>query len=313
MGATKPFGSIKKARSAMKGGGAGSDILRRLKADESLTVRFLQQPSEWHEAYYHFVDSKFVWCSGKKTCPGCVAEARRSKLALANVLDVKANRVIIIQMPVTLAEQVIKRYDRFDDTVMDRDYILSREGSGQNDTRYSADYDPPRPRKLTGLVLHDIGAIVDAEAGDSDDEDEAPRSTKSSKPSRRSRDDDYEDEEEEDLEDEDEEEPEDEEDEFSELSRSELKQEIRKYDPDFVAKKSQTDDDLRDYVRELVSAEEDEEEPEDEPPARKTRSTRHADEDVPSSKKRRDSGLDEFRPSKSRNSGTKKPVVRRSR
>lgn len=85
----------------------------------------------------------------------------------------------------------------------------------------------------------------------------------------------------EDIEDEDavEEEPEDEDeaaDPLAELDRTEIKAEIKKFQQDFVAKKSQTDDDLRDILRGLQGGgvEEDEDEEDEEPapkPAAKKR------------------------------------------
>ena len=64
---------------------------------------------------------------------------------------------------------------------------------------------------------------------------------------------------------------EDETDRFAGMSRTELKQEIAKYNPNFRAKKSQTDDDLRDILTDAIAdatpADEDEDEDEEEAPA----------------------------------------------
>lgn len=304
MSMTKRYGSASKARAAVKGGGGGSDILRRIKGDETLKVRFLQQPEDWHEAYYHFVADKFQWCTQKKSCSACTDGISRSKVALANALLVKENKVVIVQMTTSLANEVLKRFNKFGETVMDRDYDLVREGTTKNDTRYSADYDPPKKRDLTRYTLHDIEEVVFGDHGGDDEdepEDEVPRSTKrrNVKTSPRSRDDDYEDEEEEDYdEDEEDEDEEEAEDQYADLTRAELKSEIKKYDPEFVAKKSQTDEDILDILRELVAEyghpdeDDEEDEPEDEVPsgykkrpAAKSRNTKY-------------DGLDEFRPKK---------------
>lgn len=296
----------------MKRGG-GNNALYRLKADTTVKVRFLQEPGDWHEAYYHYIDGKFSWCSQMRSCPGCSVDNRARKIVLANAVIMHSEReedigkVVVMQMPTTLADQILKREKRFR-TVRDRDYDLSREGSGQTDTKYSVDYDEKKTRDLSRWddKIHDITAIVSSELSqsgeseddDADDEDE-PRSTKKSSSKNRSYDEDDEDFED----DEDEEEAEEDEDDFSELDRTELKREIKKLDPDFVAKKSQSDDDLRAYLWDLNyaddSEDEDEEEEEDEPPRR-------------SSKKSKYDGLNEFK-SKPAVKKTTVRAVRRSR
>lgn len=179
---TKRYGSAKNARRSVKGGG-GNGVLRRLKADEVLKVRFLQEPEDWEEGYYHYLNGKFQWCNRTRKCDGCRSQDRARKIVLANAVDLEKGQVVIMQMPPTLADQVLKRYDKWE-TVMDRDYELSREGSGQNDTRYSVDYDPPKKRNLDRYELHDIAENILAEIGDDDedeDDDEEPRSTKGSR------------------------------------------------------------------------------------------------------------------------------------
>jgi hypothetical protein len=301
---TRRYGSVAKAKSAVKGGGAGSDTIRRLKADETLKVRFLQNPEDWHGVYSHYVGDKPEWCSRgedeKKKCRHCEDGIRRSKYALANVLLVKESKTVVFQMPASLADKVLKHYSRNDNTVLDRDYDLVREGAGKNDTRYDAFPDAPKRKDLTRYELHDIEEVIGAdlgEDGESDEpEDEEPKSTrKPSRPVKKSR---HEDEDDEDEEDEEEDED-GEEDQYAELDRAELKAEIKKYDSGFVAKKSQSDEDLRDILRKLA---EDEGEDEDE-----------EEEERPRNRKSRDSGLDEFRSSKSSKTGKSRPVVRRAR
>lgn len=309
---TKRYGSAAKARAAVKGGGS-NNALRRLKAEETVKVRFLQEPEDWHEAWYHYVDGKFSWCSQVRSCSGCSVGNRARKIVLANAVimhsdrDGEAGKVVVMQMPTTLADQVLKRHERFG-TVLDRDYDLSREGATQNDTKYSVDYDEKKRRDLSRWddKIHDITAIVSSDISQNsssddsgeDEDDEEPRSTKKS--SRRSshEDEDYEDE------DEDDEDDEDPEDEFADLDRTELKREIKKLDPDYVVRKSQSDDDLREALRELSEDSEDEDEDEDEPPRR-------------SSKKSKYDGLNEFKPKPAaKETVAKKPaarVVRRSR
>lgn len=304
-GLTKRYGSAKKARQSLKGGG-GSGVLRRIKADETVKVRFLQEPEDWEEAYYHWIGDKFVWCNRSRNCMGCKAGDRAKKTVLANAVELAAGKVVIMQMPPSLADQVLKRHEKYE-TVMDRDYDLSREGSGLSDTRYSVDYDMPKKRNLDRYDLHDIPEQILAELGDDEEEEDAPRSTKKpvKKSSRRDDDDEYEDDEDED---------EEEQNDFSDLDRNELKREIKKLDPDFVAKKSQTDDDLRAYLWDLNYAEDsveenDDDEEEDERPRKPSRAvakkkparrSSHEDEDdeedeAPARSTKKSRGLNEFK------------------
>lgn len=175
---------MKKARAAMKGGTGNSNLVR-LKADTTIKVRFLQEPEDWHEAWHHYIDQKFYWCP-RRNCEHCDSGNRPRKAALANAVimaspqDNQMGKVVVVQMPPSLADQVLKRHERFG-TVLDRDYDLSREGSGLNDTKYSVDYDDRKKRDLTRWEdqIHDISAIVSSDmASGGDDEDEEPRSTK---------------------------------------------------------------------------------------------------------------------------------------
>lgn len=312
---TKRFGTAKQAKAALKGG-TGSGLLRRLKADETVKVRFLQDLEDWEEGWYHWLGGNFQWCSRMNSCEGCKSGDRARKIVLANAVviasdnDKEQGKVVVMQMAPTLAMSLVKFHEKRG-TLLDRDYDLTREGSGLNDTVYSADPDDPKKRNLARFAteLHDIPALISAEMGstedDDEDEEEEPRSTKKPGPKksssrRRDEEDDYEDDEEE-----------DEQDDFSSLNRSELKLEIKKLDRDFVAKKSQSDDDLRAYLWDLNYAEDTsdgdddgEEDEEDERSVHRSRSSR------PAVKTKSRRGMDEFKPKTTSN-----PVrrVKRSR
>lgn len=293
MALAKQYGSAKKARSALKKSAAGaSEFLWRLKADESFPVRFLQEPADWFEAAQHYVGGSFVWCTdpeNNKDCEHCENGDRPAKRALANVLDRTTGKVRILQMTTQLANSVVGKVDR---PITTADYEIWREGSDKENTKYGADRMDPTPCKLSRYTLHDIEAALITELGfdpNAEEEEDEPRSSKSSsakgksKPSRHEdEDDDYEDDEEDD----------EEVDQYAEMDRSELKAEIKKYDPSYVAKKSQSDDTLREILRDLAADEDDDEDDEDELPARSKR---------PAKKSRdREDGLDEFKPDKSR-------------
>lgn len=199
------FGSVKNAKQSLKGN-RGSGSLRRLKPDETLKVRFLQEPEDWHKGYYHWLGQNFLWCNRLKSCPGCKSGDRPKTIVLANAViisssdDKEAMKVVVVQMAPTLANTLLKFHEKRS-TLLDRDYDLTREGSGMNDTVYSADPDDPKKRNLARFEdsIHDIGELIRSELGDedssADEDDEEPRSTKKSvkKSKLRSRDDDYED------------------------------------------------------------------------------------------------------------------------
>lgn len=219
---------MRNAKQSLKGN-RGSGNLRRLKPDETLKVRFLQDPEEWHKGYYHWLGQNFLWCSREKSCPGCKAGDRPKMMALANAViisssdDKEAMKVVVVQMAPTLANTLLKFYEKRG-TLLDRDYDLTREGSGMNDTVYSADPDDPRKRNLSRFEesLHDIGELIRGELGDEASEEEnEPRSTKKSvkKSKPRSRDDDYED---------DDEDEEDEDDIEQELRKEEARRKKKK-------------------------------------------------------------------------------------
>lgn len=215
------FGSVKAAKAALKGN-RGSGALRRLKADQTVKVRFMTEPDDWYEAKYHWIGGNFVWCSNDRSCLGCKAGDRPKTTVLANAVifasedDREQNKVVVMQMAPSLANTLLKFHEKRG-TLTDRDYDLTREGSGLNDTVYSADPDDPKARKMSRFDdgMHDIEAIINAEineSGGDEDEDDEPRSTRkksSTKKSSRRRDDDdeYEDEDEDDDEEEEDEKP----------------------------------------------------------------------------------------------------------
>lgn len=203
--------SMKSLKSGLKKGG-GAGYLSRVPADGSLTVRFLTEPTEWVEYYEHFDQvKKFYPCTDD--CDGCRAGETPSRRYLANALDVAENKVIPLVLPKTLAGSVTKKYDKYA-TLLDRDYELSREGTGF-DTEYDVTPEPPSKVNVGRYDLLDLWALLEAqlesdgEDDEDDDEDDEPKSKRPAKktaPSRRaSRDDDDEDDDDEDDEDEDDE------------------------------------------------------------------------------------------------------------
>ena len=114
------------------------------------------------------------------------------------------------------------------------------------------------------------------EAEEEETEEEKPKAKGKKAPAK---DDDDEEEEEEETEEEAEEEETEEGDEFDEMDRTELKAYIKKNGLEITVKKSMTDDDIRDLIREAVNDEE--EETEEEAPAPKAKAAKKAETKAP--------------------------------
>jgi hypothetical protein len=173
--------SLKKA---LKKGGGTTQFFTRLKEDESVLVRFLTEPygaDGWVSFKEHYFDGHMVVCT-EPDCDACASpdkdERRQSKRWLANVILVDEDTVVGLAMPKTLTEAVNKAYEKYG-TVTDRDFELSRSGSGL-DTTYSAWPEEKRPVKLSKYEPIDLFEMIQSQIDDSaddeeDDEEETPK------------------------------------------------------------------------------------------------------------------------------------------
>jgi len=164
-------GSVKALRKSLKRG-TGTTFLKNV-PDEGINVRFLTEPDKWVEYYEHYdedrTDSRYFPCS--EDCEGCEKNLRKSKRYLTNALDLDdGQKVIPLKLPASLAGMLLKRFDKFD-TMMDRDYELSKEGSGL-DTEYSEAYESPKKRNLSKFELLDLWSILEGQLNGSDEDDE---------------------------------------------------------------------------------------------------------------------------------------------
>lgn len=169
-------GSVKALKKSLKkSSSGGSQFLKRVPED-GITVRFLTEPDKWVEYFEHYDedrDPRSYPCSDD--CEGCEQNLRKSKRYLCNALDLDdGKRVVPLVLPTSLANMLMKRYDRFN-TLMDRDYELSKEGSGL-DTEYSEAYEAPSRRNIAKFDLLDLWAILeqqlDPDAEDDDEDDD---------------------------------------------------------------------------------------------------------------------------------------------
>jgi hypothetical protein len=206
--------SIKSLKTQMKKGGGGAGYLKRVPEDGSLVVRFLTEPDGWVMFFEHYdAVRKFYPCTDTG-CPGCAEGDRPSQRYLTNAVDVDENAVIPLLLPKSAASSVLKKYDKYG-TLLDRDYEVSRTGSGM-DTEYEAIPESPTKMNLNRFEELDLWSLIEAqlsedEDDEDDDEDDRPRrssrkgsdrTTSRRKPPRSRDDDDDEDEDDDDDEDE---------------------------------------------------------------------------------------------------------------
>lgn len=190
------MGSVAAVKKSLKK--SGSSKVKIVPKEGSLTVRFLDEPEDFHGYYEHYVNGEYRPCVTDE-CEGCTSddpdEQRRMFRYLANAYVVDDQKVMVLKLPKTLVEALMVYHEKYDGTLRDRDYDLRRTGSGQNDTKYFAAPDSPTKLKLSRFEskMLDLEEVVNSMLGDDDedDEDEKPskkKSGKSSKPKKREKD-----------------------------------------------------------------------------------------------------------------------------
>lgn len=119
-----------------------------------IVVRFLTDPDRWFGYEEHYTEEFKVFpCTGDG-CPGCDEGARAASRSLAPALDVNTKRPIVLTLPKTLGESLLRRYKR-NRTLTDRDFELLREGEGL-DTKYEALPSEPKKRNLDSYEVPDL-------------------------------------------------------------------------------------------------------------------------------------------------------------
>lgn len=170
----KKVSSLKQLKSSLKSG--SGQYLDRI-PDGEKTVRFLTEPTEWIDYSEHYDEvNKFYPCT-VGDCPGCLEGSKPSSRYLSAALDRDEDRVIPLVLPKSLAGILTRRYDRYQ-TLLDRDYIIEREGTGF-DTSYDATPEAPTKIRLSKYDIPDLWALLEAQLtndddDDDEDEDEAP-------------------------------------------------------------------------------------------------------------------------------------------
>lgn len=174
-------GDMDRLRRELKEGGGGDKWFWRVPADDEVKVRFMVEPYEFTRFKQHFINdgknSRSFPCNDGD-CEGCDEGNDPSWTWVAPVVDVTENRVRVLQVPKSVVESLMKKADRHG-TVLNRDWLIIREGSGRDNTRYELDSDPPKRRDMSIYEDPDIMGMLEAQLEDAmgvdDDDDEPPR------------------------------------------------------------------------------------------------------------------------------------------
>ena len=170
-------GSVKALRKSLKRSAGGGQYIKTI-PEEGINVRFLTEPDKFVEYFEHYDEDhepRYYPCS--EDCEGCDMNLSKSKRYLANALDLDdGNKVVPIKIPASLMSRLLKRFDKFE-TLTDRDYELSKEGSGM-DTEYSEAYESPSKRNVKKYELIGLWELLEQQLNpdddDDDDDDEPP-------------------------------------------------------------------------------------------------------------------------------------------
>lgn len=175
-------GSIRQLRNSFKGGGSSSAANI---PENGVAVRFITEPDKWHKYWRHWADSTYYACVDGE-CQFCLEGDKPQVRFLANAVDLDAKQVRAFALPYSLAEILYARYDKYG-TIQDREYELTRRGSGKNDTVYDAMAEAPTAfRGAHKYKPLDLAAIVNAmipgaDDDDEEDEEDEPTSRRSSR------------------------------------------------------------------------------------------------------------------------------------
>lgn len=204
----KRLGSITKAKASVNKSSGSSDYAKTIPA-EGIVVRFLEEPDQWYEIQQYWDEGDERMYVVTEDTPQHFVKDSYVRY-MCNAVDINESEVVALAIPKTVAKAMMERHDKHH-TIMDRDYELSKSGSGMK-TKYLVTPEAPKKRNLDRYELKDIMEILEgmipgdenADLDDDDEEDERPaRRKKSSASSRRKKSDDYDDDEDDDIDDED--------------------------------------------------------------------------------------------------------------
>lgn len=181
-------GSIKNLKQSLK---SKAGKTRTIPSEDSITVRFLDEPEDFYGYYQHWFKTGPKPCV-EGDCEGCNDDdpeiRRKSFRYLANAYVVDDQKVQPVELPKSLVEQLVGYFEK-KGTLLDRDYDLSKSGSGMTDTKYLASPDSPSKMNLSRFKKLDLANILasmlDDDDEDDEEEDDEPVRHRSSKATRR--------------------------------------------------------------------------------------------------------------------------------
>lgn len=169
-----------------------TDFIRALSDGQTMTVRFLSEPEKFVEYKEHYnAEYKYFPCD-TDSCPGCADGHKAAKRFLVAVLVIDETgkpEVAPVKITPDLLSSISMVYEKFG-TITDRNYDLSRTGSGMSDTKYQLF--PEGPTRIRGIERYTppggeeewgdwLWGILEKKLPnnvDSDDEDDEPPVTK---------------------------------------------------------------------------------------------------------------------------------------
>ena len=110
--------------------------------EEGIIVRFLTEPEEWWEVELHYGEKTSFPCNGDDGCLGCDEGMDKGRKWYASAYVPDDDRIVVFEMGKSVVEEISRKYDR-NHTVMDRDFEITKEGTGMR-TRYFVDAHDPR-------------------------------------------------------------------------------------------------------------------------------------------------------------------------
>jgi hypothetical protein len=144
-------------------GGGGGKWIKTLKEGET-RMRFLQEVDEWVVYYEHYNPAGTAFpCTGDRdTCPGCTSTNERMKSASRKVA---VNAVVgqyqdVYKLPITLVNRLKIKSERNNNTITDRDYLITRIGKDKN-TEYDVESGSALPIDLSAYEMLNIEKMLE--------------------------------------------------------------------------------------------------------------------------------------------------------
>ena len=135
----KKLASKKGLKQSLSSG--GSKFAQRV-PEEGIVVRFLTEPEEWWEVALHYGEKTSFPCNGNDGCLGCDEGMDTGRKWYASAYVVDDDRVVAFEMGKSVVEEISRKYER-NHTITDRDFEITKEGTGMR-TRYYVDAHDPR-------------------------------------------------------------------------------------------------------------------------------------------------------------------------